>query len=268
MGKVVFITGISTGFGKYISSYLAQKGFKVYGTSRKACAYDPLVNLMYLDVTDLNAVEKCINQVLEKEGKIDVLINNAGMHTGGAIEMAPYEDIRLQIETNFIGTINTIKQVLPAMRRQGKGTIMNISSIGGLMGLPFQGYYSAAKFAIEGISEVLRMELRQFNIKVIVINPGDFHTNNTINRKNFFAEDSDKVYENQFHKTISIIEKDENGGWKPEIMARKIYKILEKKKPANRYVIASFEQKLAVRLKRILPGSWFDAILRGHYGIK
>lgn len=268
MSKVVFITGISTGFGKYTSSYLAQKGYIVYGTCRKACEYDPLVKMMIMDVTDLNAVKSCVNKVLETEGRIDVLINNAGMHTGGAIEVAPYKDIRLQLETNLIGTINLIKQVLPVMRKQGGGTIMNISSIGGLMGLPFQGFYSAGKFAIEGISEVLRMELRQFNIKVIVINPGDFHTNNTINRKNFLAADSDKVYEEQFHKTISIIEKDENGGWNPEIMARKIYKILEKKRPANRYVIASFEQKLAAWLKRILPGPWFDAILRGHYGIK
>jgi NAD(P)-dependent dehydrogenase (short-subunit alcohol dehydrogenase family) len=268
MSKVVFITGISSGFGKYTSSYLAQKGYKVYGTCRKACECDPLVKLLVMDVTDAKAVERCINQVLETEGKIDVLINNAGMHTGGAIEVAPYEDIRLQIETNLMGIINMIKNVLPIMRRQGKGTIVNISSIGGLMGLPFQGFYSAGKFAIEGISEVLRMELRQFNIKVIVINPGDFHTNNTLNRQNFLAADQDKIYEEQFHKTLSIIEKDENGGWKPEIMARKIYKILEKKRPANRYVIASFEQKLAVWLKRIIPGSWFDAILRGHYGIK
>jgi short-subunit dehydrogenase len=161
-----------------------------------------------------------------------------------------------------------VKSVLPSMRRQGKGTIVNIGSIGGLMGLPFQGIYSASKFAIEGLSEVLRMELRPFNIKVIVINPGDFHTNNTLNRKNFLAADQNKTYEEQFRKTLSIIEKDETGGWKPEIMARKIYNILEKKRPADRYVIGSFEQKLAVVVKRILPGSWFAAILRGHYGIK
>lgn len=268
MSKVVFITGISTGFGKHTSSYLAKKGYTVYGTCRTACEHDPAVNLLYMDVTDLKAVEKCINQVLEKEGKIDVLINNAGMHSGGAIEVAPYEDIRLQIETNFMGNINTIKSVLPAMRRQGKGTILNVGSIGGLMGLPFQGIYSAGKFAIEGLSEVLRMELRQFKIKVIVINPGDFHTNNTLNRKKFLAADHNKVYEEQFLKTLSIIEKDENGGWNPEIMARKIYSILEKKRPADRYIIGSFEQKLAVVIKRIIPGSWFVAILRGHYGIK
>lgn len=268
MNKVILITGISSGFGKYTSSYLAGKGYRVYGTCRNACEYDPLVKMINMDVTDLNAVKSCVKQVLEAEGRIDVLINNAGMHTGGAIEVAPYQDIRLQIETNVIGALNLIKEVLPALRKQGNGTIMNISSIGGLMGLPFQGIYSAGKFAIEGISEVLRMELRQFNIKVIVINPGDFHTKNTINRKSFLAPDPDKVYDEQFRKTISIIESDENGGWKPEIMARRIYKILGKKRPSNRYVIASFEQKLAVWLKRILPGSWFDAILRGHYGIK
>ncbi len=268
MSKVVFITGISSGFGKHTSSYLAQKGYIVYGTCRKACEHDPLVNVLYMDVTDQVAVEKCINQVLEKEGRIDVLINNAGMHTGGAIEVAPYEDIRLQIETNFMGIIHTIKSVLPAMRRQGQGTIVNIGSIGGLMGLPFQGIYSAGKFALEGLSEILRMELRQFNIKIVVINPGDFRTNNTLNRKNVFTAGDNKAYEEQFRKTLSIIENDENGGWNPEILARKIYKILEKKRPANRYVIASTEQKLAVVVKRILPGSWFEAILRGHYGIK
>src|SRR5512138_3104258 len=195
MSKVVFITGASSGFGKYTSSYLAHKGYIVYGTCRKTCEHDPAVNMILMDVTDLHSVKRCIESVLEKEGRIDVLINNAGMHTGGAIEVAPYEDIRLQLETNVIGSINLIKEVLPSMRKQRKGTIMNVSSIGGLMGLPFQGIYSAGKFAIEGISEVLRMELRQFNIKVIVINPGDFHTNNTINRKNFLAPDPGKVYD-------------------------------------------------------------------------
>jgi NAD(P)-dependent dehydrogenase (short-subunit alcohol dehydrogenase family) len=268
MSKVVFITGVSSGFGKQTASLLAQKGYKVYGTCRKACDHDPLVNMLYMDVTDLTAIERCINEVLEKEGRIDVLINNAGMHTGGSIEVAPYEDIRLQLETNLFGAINTIKAVLPTMRKQGGGTILNTSSIGGLMGLPFQGYYSVGKFAIEGLSEALRMELRQFNIKVIVINPGDFHTNNTSSRKNVFSSGNDKAYEEQFRKTLSIIEKDENGGWNPEILARKVFKILEKKKPAQRYVIASFEQKLAVVLKRILPGSWFAAILRDHYRIK
>lgn len=268
MKKIIFITGISSGFGKYVSSLLAQKGYTVYGTCRSKCDHDPLVNVLQLDVTDLAAVEKCIGQVIEKEGRIDVLINNAGMHTGGSIEDISYEHIRAQMDTNFMGPVHTIKTILPSMRKQGKGTIINIGSIGGLMGLPFQGYYSASKFAIEGLSEALRMELKQFNIHVVVINPGDFNTNNTQNRINIKALNGNSAYEMQFKKSLAVIEHDETNGWHPEILARKMLKIIEKDRPAYHYVIASFEQKLAVVLKRILPEKWFAAILRGHYGIK
>lgn len=268
MDKVILITGISSGFGLHTALKLKQQGYRVYGTCRKECDHDPGVKVSFLDVTDKAAVEDWIQGVLDHEGRIDVLINNAGMHTGGAIEVMPYEFVRLQIETNFIGAVNTIKAVLPSMRQRQQGTIINISSIGGLMGLPFQGYYSSAKFAIEGFSEALRMELRPFNIKVIVINPGDFHTHNTMNRKNWAAYEDINSYQEQFNKTLTIITKDETGGWNPEILAGKLCKIIAKKNPAHRYVIASFEQKLAVVLKRILPASWFDAILRGHYGIK
>lgn len=268
MSKVIFITGISSGFGKYTASFLAENGHIVYGTCRKPIDHDPRIKSIILDVTDKATVEESIRQVIEKEGRIDVLINNAGMHTGGAIEINPYDDVRKQIDTNLFGAIHTIRAVLPSMRKQKAGTIINISSIGGLMGLPFQGYYSASKFAIEGLSEALRMELKQFNIKVVVINPGDFHTHNTLNRKNVFVQENNNDYENQFKKSLTIIEKDENGGWDPEILARKMVKIVESKKPRQRYVIASFEQKLAVLLKYILPGSWFAKILEDHYGIK
>jgi NAD(P)-dependent dehydrogenase (short-subunit alcohol dehydrogenase family) len=268
MSQVVLITGISSGFGKAVSTLLAHQGYKVYGTFRTPCEYDPLVHAMQLDVTDQPGVKKCIDTVLEKEGHIDLLINNAGMHTGGPVEMIPDEMIRLQLETNFMGMVYTIRNVLPSMRRQGRGTIVNISSIGGLMGLPFQGYYSAAKFAVEGMSDALRMELRPFHIRVIVINPGDFHTRNTANRQKFLADKGDGSYEMQFRKTLSVIEKDETNGWPPDVLARQLYRILQKRRPADRYIIASAEQKLAVMLKNILPDSWFSAILRAHYGIK
>lgn len=136
------------------------------------------------------------------------------------------------------------------------------------MGLPFQAFYSAGKFAIEGFSEALRMEVRQFNIKVVLINPGDFHTSNSANRRNFLAPSNinDPYYE-QFEKTLAIIEKDESNGWEPVILARKIVKIVESKNPHQRYIIASFEQKLAVVLKYILPGKIFRKILEDHYKI-
>ena len=159
-------------------------------------------------------------------------------------------------------------KLLPVMRKQGGGTIINFSSIGGLMGLPFQAFYSASKFAIEGFSEALRMEVKQFNIKVVLINPGDFHTNNSANRRNFLAPTgTNDPYHDQFEKTLAIIEKDEANGWEPVVLARKIVKIVECKNPRQRYIIASFEQKLAVVLKYILPGKWFRKILEDHYKI-
>lgn len=267
MKKVVLITGISSGFGKEIAGHLAKNGYTVYGSVRKMIEPSPGINLLMLDLTDNESIIKAVNSVIEKEGRIDVLINNAGMHTGGSFETTPIECAKLQIETNVIGFVNITRAVLPVMRKQGEGTIVNFSSIGGLMGLPFQSFYSASKFAIEGLSEALRMELREFNINVVVINPGDFNTNNTVNRQKFITEDINDPYKKQFQKTLSIIEKDETGGWAPKIMAGKIQKIIESKNPRHHYIVASFEQKLAVSLKSILPNKLFDLILRSHYGI-
>ena len=265
MAKVILITGISSGFGRQTAKLLAEEGHSVYGTVRKDCETIGRVNILKMDLTDNESINNVIKIVVEKEGMIDVLINNAGMHTGGPIETTPAENIRLQMDTNFIGMVHLITTILPVMRKQGGGMIINISSIGGLMGLPFQAFYSASKFAIEGFSEALRMEVGKFNIKVVVINPGDFHTSNSVNRRYFLAPGG--TYNDQFEKSLSIIEKDESGGWNPEIMAGKISGIVKCRNPRQRYVVASLEQKLAVILKRILPGSWFMKILASHYKI-
>jgi NAD(P)-dependent dehydrogenase (short-subunit alcohol dehydrogenase family) len=269
MKKVILITGISSGFGKQTAINMALKGHIVYGTVRKESEEYPNIHILRMDLTDHSSIKIAVNDVLQKEGRLDILINNAGMHTGGPVETSPLEHIRLQMETNFLGMVQIIREVLPAMRNQGGGTIINISSIGGLMGLPFQAFYSASKFAIEGFCEALRMELKQFNIKVVLINPGDFHTNNTINRRNYLAPAGETdPYSLQFQKTLSIIENDEKGGWPPEILALKLCRIIESNNPHQRYVIASFEQKLAVILKKILPGSLFRKLLEDHYRIK
>lgn len=268
MQKVVFITGISSGFGEKTAELLAEKGHIVYGTVRKEVESKQGIHVLKMDLTDPDSIKRAVGSVILKEGRIDILINNAGMHTGGAIETTPIENIRLQMDTNVMGLVYMLREVLPVMRKQQNGTIINFSSIGGLMGLPFQAFYSASKFAIEGLSEALRMELKPFNINVVVINPGDFHTNNTTNRRNFLANSANDPYEEQFSKSLSIIEKDENGGWPPDVLARKLVNIIETKNPHARYVIATFEQKLAVVLKNILPAGWFIKILAPHYGIK
>jgi NAD(P)-dependent dehydrogenase (short-subunit alcohol dehydrogenase family) len=268
MKKVILITGISSGFGKETSELLAKAGHTVYGTVRKDIDYKGPVNILRMDLTDPVSIKDAVATILKNEGRIDTLINNAGMHTGGPVETSPIENIRLQMDTNFIGTVNLIKQVLPIMRRNGGGTIINFSSVGGLIGLPYQSIYSAAKFAIEGFSEALRIEVRQFNIKVVIITPGDFRTNNTANRRNFLAPTGpDDPYNRQYEKTLASIEKDEANGWKPLVLARKLVKIVGLKNPRQRYIIATFLYKLAVTLKHFLPGKLFSTLIGYFYNI-
>ena len=266
MKKVILITGVSSGFGKATAELLAKNGHVVYGTVRKSCDIASDVRLLTMDLLDSISIKSAVDKVIEEQGRIDVLINNAGMHLGGSIEEAPEDLFKKQMETNVNGLVLMLQAALPTLRNTAGSMIINFSSIGGLMGLPFQPFYSASKFAIEGLSECLRLELKPFGVKVVVINPGDFATSNTANRTNIVKIGG--PYENQFKITQAKFEKDETGGGKPADLAKVILKIVQSKRPCNRYVIASFEQKLSVLLKRILPVSWFSAILADYYKIK
>ncbi len=269
MKKIILITGISSGFGKQTARILAEKGHSVYGTVRRYTSSDTPVHYLTMDLTDHDSIKSAVKTVIEKEGRIDVLINNAGMHTGGPAETLPIDNIRLQMDTNFTGMVQITREVLPVMRNQGGGTIINFSSIGGLMGLPFQSYYSASKFAIEGFSEALRMEVNRFNIRIILINPGDFKTSNSANRRNYLSPtDEQDPYYDQYTRTLKKIEEDEGKGWPPEILAKKLVSIVENNHPRQRYIIGSFEQKLSVYLKAFLPGKLFRFILQDYYKIR
>ncbi len=268
MGKVVLISGVSSGFGLETAKLFTRNGYTVYGTTRNGPGEISGVNYLHLDLTDHSSIKNAVRQIIEKEGKIDILLNNGGMHSGGPAEVLPDEYWKLQLETSFIGLVHLTREVLPVMRDQHDGKIINISSIGGLMGLPFQSYYSAAKFAIEGFSEALRMEVKGYGIKVVVVNPGDFHTNNSVNRRKYLASETHcGRYHDQFLKTLEVIEKDETNGMDPKFLASAILKIAESKNPKARYIVASAEQKLAVALKKMLPDKIFDRILMSHYRI-
>lgn len=269
MSKVILITGISSGFGKQTAQLLANQGHKVYGTVRNECGTGDGIEVLKMDLTDTGSIKRAVATVIEKEGKIDVLINNAGMHTGGPIETTPAQYMKLQVDTSFMGMVHLTRESLPYMRANSGSMIINISSIGGLMGLPFQGFYSASKFAVEGFSQALRMEVSKWNIKVIVINPGDFHTSNSANRRKFLAPTgADDPYKEMFEKSLAIIEHDEANGWDPARLARKVSKIVTLRNPRHRYVIGSFGQKLAVVLSGILPSGLFMSILGSHYGLR
>ena len=261
---VVFITGISSGFGFETAKLLSEEGHAVYGTVRREVEPLPNVHYIKVDVRDREAMMNAVAEIIEKEGRIDVLVNNAGMGVGGPLEFATEEEVRLQMDTNFMGLVHCVDAVLPHMRQQGRGIIIALSSIGGLMGLPFQGFYSASKFAIEGYCEALRLEVKQQGTKVVVLRPGDFATGFTGSRKKVADEAALQAY--PIYKTaIEKVEHDENGGLKPVILARKISQIIKKENPRNGYVVASFEQKLSVLLKRILPAKWFAWILGSYY---
>ena len=261
---IVFITGVSSGFGLETARLLAQEGHTVYGTVRREVEPLPHVHYLHVDVRDRDAVMNAVAQVIEKEGRIDVLVNNAGMGIGGPLEFATEEEIRLQMDTNFMGLVHCVDAVLPHMRRQGGGKIIALSSIGGLMGLPFQGFYSASKFAIEGYCEALRLETQQQGVKVVVLRPGDFSTGFTGSRKKVADEAALQAYP-LYREAIEKVEHDENGGLKPVVLAQKISRIINMQHPRNGYVVASFEQKLSVWIKRILPAKWFDRILGSYY---
>ena len=266
MKEVVLITGASSGFGKATAERLVSKGFIVYGTSRKAIK-DNKIHFLQMDVRDRSSVQECIDTIIAEQGKIDVVVNNAGIGIGGALELATDEEVALQMDTNFYGCVNICRAILPAMRKQGRGKIINLSSIGGIMGLPYQGYYSASKFAIEGFSEALAAEVRGFGISVSIIEPGDFATGFTASRLNSAETQKSAAYRDSFARSLSMIEKEETGGLKPEKMAKTIEKIIRRRSPRLRYVVANFEQRLSVLLKHIVPGNCFVGILRNYYKV-
>ncbi|MFA5557450.1 MAG: SDR family oxidoreductase [Flavobacteriaceae bacterium] len=263
--KVVFITGASSGIGKAIAEYLQTKNYSVYGTSRNPDKYpDSKINLLALDVTDSDSIQKAVNQLLEKENRIDVLINNAGTGITGALEEIPISEIKRNFETNLFGPIEIIKAVLPQMRKQKSGLVINITSIAGYMGLPYRSVYSASKGALELITEALRMEVKQFGIEITNAAPGDFATNIAQGRYHApLIKGSD--YEQSYGKTLELMNSHVDSGSNPIEMAKVVHKIINTEKPKIHYKVGMPLQKFSIVLKRILPDKMYEKMLMNHY---
>lgn len=267
MNKVVLITGASSGIGKAIGEFLIQKNYKVYGTSRNPEKYsNSLFPLLKLDVRNIQQINEAVNTIIEKEKKIDVLINNAGVGITGAIEEIPIDEIRNNFETNFFGPIAVMQAVLPQMRKQKQGFIINITSIAGYMGLPYRGIYSASKGALELASEAIRMEVKNFNIKITTVAPGDFATNIAAGRYHApVVKGSD--YETTYSKILHTMNSHVDEGGNPNELAIAIYKILQNNNPKVHYKIGAFMQKFSIVLKNILPDKVYEKMLMKHYKI-
>lgn len=265
MSKVVLITGASSGIGKSIGEFLKAKGFKVYGTSRNPDNYKnsefPILKLI---VNNNETILKTVSTIIENEGRIDVVINNAGAGITGPIEEIPEAEIKNNFDTNFFGPINVIKAVLPQMRKQHSGLIINVTSIAGYMGLPYRGVYSASKGALELLTEAFRMELKDFNIKMTNVAPGDFATNIAAGRYHApLLENS--PYKKPYGETLNLMDSHVDNGSDPNEMAKAVYNIIETKDPKAHYKVGEFLQKFSIVLKRILPSKVYEKILMNHY---
>lgn len=265
MSKVVLITGASSGIGKSIAAYLHQKGYMVYGTSRKTESISEAgFPLLQLDVLDPKSIHKAVDFIIAKENRLDVLINNAGMGITGPIEDTPTDEMRAVFNTNLFGAIDVMKAVLPQMRFQKSGTIVNITSIAGYMGLPFRGLYSATKGALELVTEAIRMEVKGFGINVVNVAPGDFATNIAAGRYHTPVF-KDSAYKKSYQENLDLMNAHVDAGMDPLAMAKTVHAILETKQPKIHYKVGGFLEKFSIVLKRILPDSMYEKLLMNHY---
>jgi len=267
MSKVVLVTGASSGIGKAIASYLHKKGCIVYGTSRKPKNTNQLsFQLISLDVLNSASIDKAITTILDKEGRLDVLVNNAGMGITGPVEDTPTEEMKAVFNTNLFGAIDVMKAVLPQMRLQRFGLIINITSIAGYMGLPFRGLYSASKGALETVTEAVSMEVKEFGIHVVNVAPGDFATNIAAGRYHTPVFET-SAYKEKYQANLDLMDAHVSEGMDPIQMAKTVFKIINTKKPKIHYKVGSFMQRFSIVLKRILPDTVYQRLLMNHYNL-
>jgi len=264
--KIVFLTGASGGLGTAIAKHLSQQGYKIYGTGRKEVLSE-YFTWVYMDLSDTVSIQNAVHAVLEKEQRIDILINNAGIGITGSVEETNLEYIKKAFEVNFFGMLSTIQQVLPAMRKQRQGVIINISSIAGYTGLPFRGIYSATKSAVMRMSEALSSEVKHFGIKVIDIAPGDFQTNIAQGRIYTELQESSPYYQD-YKRILKMIDEEVATGLEPDVLGKKTLKILQTQNPKLRYNIGLFLQRISPYLKCLLPGRFFEKLINNHYKMK
>jgi NAD(P)-dependent dehydrogenase (short-subunit alcohol dehydrogenase family) len=261
--RVVVVTGASAGIGKACAQHLAVAGYRVFGAQRRTVVdgVSDGVEMVALDVNDDASVNAAIAAIHERAGRIDAVVNNAGISIMGAVEDMSIEEAKAQLETNFFGVLRVCRAVLPIMRAQGSGTIINISSLAGIVGLPFSGLYSASKFALEGVSESLRLETRRLGIKVVLVEPGDFNSEMSSVRQTAAAANASSPYGEAFERAKTRQDTDEANAPTPEPIAHLIERILQTPEPRLRYSVGMLSQRIVVPLKRLLPQRLFEAAL-------
>jgi NAD(P)-dependent dehydrogenase (short-subunit alcohol dehydrogenase family) len=262
--RVVLITGASSGVGQASAHLLAQHGYRVFGTSRNVNAPDDGsgITMIPLDVRSDDSARACVNSVAAQAGRIDILVNNAGFEMAGALEEHSMDEAKAQFETNFFGVVRMVKAVLPLMRADRRGQIINVSSLSGLAPIPFMGFYSASKFALDGFTETLRLELRPFNIHVSQIEPGFLKTTMMSHRQTTMERIPD--YDPWRQRASDATRDQEEKSPGPELVAEAILEIVSSRKPRLRYLAGSQAKKVTY-LRRFLPEAAFEQGVRSTF---
>jgi NAD(P)-dependent dehydrogenase (short-subunit alcohol dehydrogenase family) len=264
--RVALITGASSGVGRATARLLAQREYRVFGTSRDPAHAEviPNVEMLPLDVRSDDSVRSCVEAVSSRGGRIDVLINNAGYELAGALEELSFEEARAQFETNFFGVVRMIHEVLPLMRRQRHGHIINVSSLSGLSPIPFLGVYSASKFALEGYTEALRHEVKPFDVRVSLAEPAFLRTPMMNHRQ--VAATPIQEYDSWRQRALDAIRSFEERGPGPEAVAETLLAIVSSRRPRLRYLIGH-QARSVTRLRRFLPARMYEQGVRRTFSL-
>jgi NAD(P)-dependent dehydrogenase (short-subunit alcohol dehydrogenase family) len=266
MAKVILITGASAGIGRATADLLHQKGWTVVGASRRGSSsggWTPLV----MDVDSDESVRKGVATVLAEHSRLDAVVACAGWGLAGPVELTPMADAKDQLETNFWGAVRVVQEALPIMRRQGGGRVVLVSSIGGVIGIPFQAFYSASKFAMEGYGESLAYEVAPFGIQVTLVQPGNVRTDFTSSRRDVESTESPDAYAAAVTKAIGLMEKDERNGVEPQRAAVVIERVLSASRPRRRVSVGKLGERIGLPAKRLLPYRLFEKGAKGSLGV-
>jgi NAD(P)-dependent dehydrogenase (short-subunit alcohol dehydrogenase family) len=263
--QTVLVTGASSGLGAAIAGGLAACGYRVVGTSRQSREPAAGIRMVVMDVDSDESVEAAIAAVIAEVGRIDAVVNNAGFGIAGAIEDTTSGEAQAQLCTNFLGTHRVCRAVLPHLRAQGGGRIINVSSLAGIVPLPFQAFYSASKFAIEAYSEALRIEAKPFGVHVSMIEPGDYATGFTAHRRMTGATTPASPYHARVSRAVAIMARDEQANRDLGPVVATVRRALEAGKPKLRYPTATPVQRMLVALKPLLPDAIVEKLLTATY---
>ncbi len=273
-GPVAIITGCSSGIGRATAILLAERGWRVFATARRLESVGDLAGVgqvtpLQLDVTDEASMTAAIDQVLALTGRIDALVNNAGYAEGGPLERASAKEIRGQFETNTFGPLRLVQLVMPATRSQGSGRVVNVSSINGRVAMPFIGLYSASKFALEALSDALRLEARPFGVHLVIVEPGAVRTDFAAaghRRTERFATEQDSPYGRYFTGFDRLISGTARWSASPEAVAKVVHRALTAGRPKARYAATPMARLMLAAVPRF-PDRLRDAVLSNLLGL-